>query len=115
MARTKTLYGVKKPDYRTFLDNPRTNNSGKQTARKVATNLHYSTKHHAFNSNAWASSSRGPSSHGNLKPPARGAAAIREIRKYQAGGELLLLKLPFERLVREIAHDIMVRCISQSN
>ena len=31
-----------------------------------------------------------------------GAAALREIRKYQRGGELLIQKTPFQRLVREI-------------
>ena len=34
-----------------------------------------------------------------------GAVALREIRKYQKGTELLIRKLPFERLVREIAQD----------
>lgn len=32
-----------------------------------------------------------------------GTVALREIRKYQRGDELLLRKLPFQRLVREIA------------
>ncbi|PSR83309.1 histone-fold-containing protein [Coniella lustricola] len=32
-----------------------------------------------------------------------GTRALREIRKYQNGTDLLLLKLPFARLVREIA------------
>ena len=31
--------------------------------------------------------------------------AIREIRKYQKSTELLLRKLPFQRLVREISQD----------
>jgi len=35
-----------------------------------------------------------------------GTVALREIRKYQKGGELLLRKLPFIRLVREVAQDI---------
>lgn len=34
-----------------------------------------------------------------------GTVALREIRRYQKGTELLLLKLPFQRLVREIAQD----------
>jgi histone H3 len=34
------------------------------------------------------------------------AVALREIRRYQKTTELLLLKLPFKRLVREIAHEI---------
>ncbi|CAE7020000.1 Histone H3 [Pyrenophora teres f. teres] len=32
-----------------------------------------------------------------------GTVALREIRRYQKGYELLLLKLPFSRLVRELA------------
>ena len=34
------------------------------------------------------------------------AVALREIRRYQKTTELLLPKLPFKRLVREIAHEI---------
>ena len=34
-----------------------------------------------------------------------GTVALREIRKYQKSNELLLRKLPFARLVREIAQD----------
>ena len=42
-------------------------------------------------------------------PPTRryrpGTAALGEIRKYQKSTELLIRKLPFQRLVREIAQD----------
>lgn len=34
-----------------------------------------------------------------------GTVALKEIRKYQKGTELLIKKLPFQRLVREIAQD----------
>ena len=34
-----------------------------------------------------------------------GTAALREIRRYQKSTELLIRKLPFQRLVREIAQD----------
>jgi histone H3 len=34
-----------------------------------------------------------------------GTVALREIRKYQKSTELLLRKMPFQRLVREIAQD----------
>lgn len=34
-----------------------------------------------------------------------GTVALREIRKYQKSTELLIRKLPFQRLVREIAQD----------
>ena len=35
-----------------------------------------------------------------------GAAALREIRKYQRTGDLLIARLPFQRLVREITQDM---------
>ncbi|NJL70505.1 MAG: hypothetical protein HC888_02250 [Candidatus Competibacteraceae bacterium] len=45
---------------------------------------------------------------GGIKKPHRfkpGTVALREIRKYQKTGDLLLRRLPFQRLVREIAQD----------
>ena len=36
---------------------------------------------------------------------APGSVALREIRRYQKSTELLIRKLPFQRLVREIAQD----------
>lgn len=37
-----------------------------------------------------------------------GTVALREIRKYQRGSELLFAKAPFQRLVREIAQNLGV-------
>lgn len=37
--------------------------------------------------------------------PRPGTVALREIRRYQKSTELLIRKLPFQRLVREIAQD----------
>jgi len=34
-----------------------------------------------------------------------GTVALRDIRKFQRSGELLISRLPFQRLVREIAQD----------
>ena len=34
-----------------------------------------------------------------------GTVALREIRRYQKSTDLLIKKLPFQRLVREIAHE----------
>jgi histone H3 len=45
---------------------------------------------------------------GGVKKPYRyrpGTVALREIRRYQKSTDLLLRKLPFQRLVREIAQD----------
>merc|ERR1719164_15726 len=36
-----------------------------------------------------------------------GQGALREIRKYQRGTSLVIRRLPFQRLVREIAKDVM--------
>ncbi|XP_077866806.1 histone H3.3A-like [Saccoglossus kowalevskii] len=49
-----------------------------------------------------------PASTGGVKKPHRyrpGTVALREIRRYQKSTELLIRKLPFQRLVREIAQD----------
>ena len=45
---------------------------------------------------------------GGVKKPHRyrpGTVAIREIRKYQKSTDLLIRKLPFQRLVREVAQN----------
>lgn len=45
---------------------------------------------------------------GGIKKPHRyrpGTVSLREIRKYQKSTDLLIRKLPFQRLVREIAQD----------
>lgn len=47
---------------------------------------------------------------GGVKKPYRfkpGTVALREIRKYQKTTDLLIRKLPFQRLVKEIANDIV--------
>ena len=47
---------------------------------------------------------------GGVKKPRRyrpGTVALREIRRYQGSTELLIKKLPFQRLVREIAQEFM--------
>src|ERR1700734_3147305 len=51
---------------------------------------------------------------GGVKKPHRyrpGTVALREIRRYQKSTELLIRKLPFQRLVREIAQDFKVNSI----
>ena len=59
----------------------------------------------------------GPTS-GGVKKPHRyrpGTVALREIRKYQKSTELLIRKLPFQRLVREIAQDFKADLRFQSS
>ena len=43
-----------------------------------------------------------------------GTVALREIRKFQKSTELLIRKLPFQRLVREIAQDFKTDLMFQS-
>ena len=55
---------------------------------------------------------------GGVKKPHRyrpGTVALREIRRYQKTTELLLRKMPFQRLVREIAQDFKTDLRFQSS
>ncbi|KAJ9600678.1 hypothetical protein L9F63_026184, partial [Diploptera punctata] len=47
--------------------------------------------------------------------PRPGTVALREIRRYQKSTELLIRKLPFQRLVREIAQDFKTDLRFQSS
>ena len=75
----------------------------KQTARKTPAGKtpkkHLATK---------AAKKVAPATSSGVKKPHRfrpGTVALREIRKYQKSTELLVRKLPFQRLVREIAQE----------
>ena len=77
----------------------------KQTARK-STGAKLPRKHLA--TKAARKSAPATTGTGGIKKPHKfrpGTVALREIRKYQKSTELLIRKLPFQRLVREIAHD----------
>ena len=55
---------------------------------------------------AWEAGKKAPG--GGVRKPHRfrpGTVALKEIRRYQKSTELLIRKLPFQRLVREIAND----------
>jgi histone H3 len=55
---------------------------------------------------------------GGVKKPHRyrpGTVALREIRRYKKSTELLIRKLPFQRLVREIAQDFKTDLRFQSS
>mmetsp|Transcript_1182 Transcript_1182/g.1617 ORF Transcript_1182/g.1617 Transcript_1182/m.1617 type:complete len:138 (-) Transcript_1182:146-559(-) len=76
----------------------------KQTARK-STGGKFVRKQLAIKSVKKPAASKGV---GGVKKPHRyrpGTVALREIRRYQKSTELLIRKLPFQRLVREIAQD----------
>jgi histone H3 len=73
----------------------------KQTARK-------STGGKAPRKQLMTKAARKDQPAGGVKKPHRyrpGTVALREIRKYQQSTALLMQKLPFQRLVREIAQD----------
>lgn len=42
----------------------------------------------------------------NFRSKSSSALTISEIRRYQASAELLIPKLPFQRLVREVTYDL---------
>jgi histone H3 len=44
-----------------------------------------------------------------------GSRALRDIRKYQKSTELLIKKLPFQRLIRQIGQDFNIDLRFQSN
>ncbi|KAG2375142.1 hypothetical protein C9374_010146 [Naegleria lovaniensis] len=95
MARTKTT--ARKSFYGTT--------GGKAPRKSIANKI------------AKKTSAKQPST-GGLKKPHRykpGTVALREIRKYQKSTELLIRKLPFQRLVREIAQDYKSDLRFQSN
>lgn len=76
----------------------------KQTARK-------STGGKAPRKQLVVKSARRPVSHTAKKKPYRakpGKRALQQIRKYQKSTELLIPRLPFHRLVREIAQDYAI-------
>eukprot|EP00002_Diphylleia_rotans_P015753 TRINITY_DN304_c0_g1_i6.p1 TRINITY_DN304_c0_g1~~TRINITY_DN304_c0_g1_i6.p1 ORF type:complete len:139 (+),score=31.19 TRINITY_DN304_c0_g1_i6:85-501(+) len=76
----------------------------KQTARKStggkAPRKQLATK--AARKSAPSAASAGVKKPHRYRP---GTVALREIRKYQKSTDLLIRKLPFQRLVREIAQD----------
>ena len=76
----------------------------KQTARKQGTAGGKAPRKQISNKAAWKSAPI----QGGVKKPHRyrpGTVALREIRKLQKSTELRIRKLPFQRLVREIAQD----------
>ena len=77
----------------------------KQTARRQDTGGKWPRPSHKSIKGA-----RGPT--GGVKKPHRyrpGTVALREIRRYQKSTELLIRKLPFQRVVREIALEFWTK------
>ena len=73
--------------------------AGRSTGGK-APRGHYRTKH---------GRKMGLPDRGHVRKPTRfrpGTVALRQIKKYQKSTELLIRKLPFQRLVREVAQKI---------
>jgi histone H3 len=75
----------------------------KQAAR------HFTTGKWPRKNMAMKAAQKSAPSTGGVKKPHRykpGTVALREIRRYQKSTELLIRKMPFQRLVREIALDV---------
>ena len=75
----------------------------KQTARKST-----GGKAPRFQLSTKAARRSAPAS-GGIKKPHRyrpGTVALREIRRYQKSTDLLIRKLPFQRLAREVLQDL---------
>merc|ERR1711915_266495 len=88
----KHLYHFSKPEMARTKQTARKSTGGKAPRKQLATK---------------AARKSAPST-GGVKKPHRyrpGTVALREIRRYQKSTELLIRKLPFQRLVREIAQD----------
>ncbi|THU80857.1 histone H3 [Dendrothele bispora CBS 962.96] len=89
----------------------------KQTARK-STGGKAPRKQLAAKSSAARKTAVSLTAAGGVKKPHRfrpGTVALREIRRYQKSTELLIRKLPFQRLVREIAQDFKTDLRFQSS
>ena len=87
----------------------------KQTARKNTTGTAGKAPRKQLGNKAARKSA--PAS-GGVKKPHRfkpGTVALREIRKYQKSTELLIRKLPFQRLIREIAQEFKTDLRFQSS
>ena len=84
----------------------RSNGEGKAPRKQLAANA----------VRKWARMSA-PATGGVMKPHRYrpGTVALREIRRYQKSTELLIRKLPFQRLVREIAQDFKTDVRFQSS
>lgn len=80
----------------------RKSTGGKAPRKQLATKVNLNDSDYC---KAAQKSSKAPQT-GGVKKPHRyrpGTVALREIRRYQKTTELLIRKLPFQRLVREIA------------
>ncbi|XP_017229278.2 histone H3.3-like [Daucus carota subsp. sativus] len=75
----------------------------KQTARKSTGGLHVPRKQLVRKAARMSAPSTGPGRKPHRYRP--GIVALREIRKYQKSTYLLIRKLPFQRLVRQIAQN----------
>ena len=90
----------------------------KQTARKsTGGKFPRKTATKIARKNTGTAASGAPPS-GGVKKPHRfrpGTVALREIRKFQKSTDLLIRKLPFQRLVREISQDYKTDLRFQAN
>jgi len=84
----------------------------KQTARKSTAPARVSGKQPRFQGKVLPKPGGKQPKTAGIKKPHRfrpGTVALREIRRYQRSSELLIRKLPFQRLVREIAQEFSLK------
>ena len=102
---------------------PRTKTTAKRKVLKKAVSLKERQEARKADREENAPSRKDGSRHsvpstGGVKKPHRyrpGTVALREIRRYQKSTELLVRKLPFQRLVREVAQDFRMEMRFASN
>ncbi len=75
----------------------------KTTARKTSAGIKKPRKQYSKTAKKTVSKTGGIKKPHRFKP---GTVALREIKRYQKSTELLIRKLPFQRLVKGIAHEI---------
>ena len=99
-------------------DDPLANDDGEKSESFSFSSLLLSFFFHSLSLSLSLSPTKKTKPTGGVKKPHRyrpGTVALREIRKYQKSTELLIRKLPFQRLVREIAQDFKTDLRFQSS
>ena len=87
-----------------FWHHPKLQGSGKAPRKQLKPKVHKKKK-----GKTQGGGKTLPASQQGMRKPRRywpGTVALREIRRYQKSTELLIRKLPFQQLVREIAQDL---------
>ncbi|KAG7480254.1 histone [Solea senegalensis] len=106
MIDAAAIFPLDSASYCEYEENREERNTFLTTSNRLRRSV-ISTSHGSYQLATKAARKSAPST-GGVKKPHRyrpGTVALREIRRYQKSTELLIRKLPFQRLVREIAQD----------